>query len=78
MEDVIELLREAEQPRYASLELPDEDLLVEIEEQLYISLPSDLRSFLLEVSDLIIGSLEPVTVTDSGLHTYLPEVAANA
>ncbi|NVK22600.1 MAG: SMI1/KNR4 family protein [Kangiellaceae bacterium] len=78
MEDVIELLRDSAQQQNYGMELPDDDLLVEIEEQLFISLPDDLRLFLLEVSDLIIGSLEPVTVTDPYSHSYLPEVAATA
>lgn len=78
MEDVIELLQESAQSVAFGLELPDEDDLVMIEEELFIPLPSDLRLFLLEVSNLIIGSLEPVTVTDPQAHTHLPDVAANA
>lgn len=78
MEDVIEQLRELNEPVPVPLELPDEELLVEIEEQLLINLPHDLREFLLKVSDVVHGRLEPVTVTDPHSHTYLPEVAANA
>ena len=51
---------------------------MEIEEQLLINLPFGLREFLLQVSDVIYGRLEPVTATDPQSHTYLPEVAANA
>ncbi|CAD5107141.1 SMI1/KNR4 family protein [Zestomonas carbonaria] len=78
MEDVIDQLRELNEPVPVPLELPDEDLLVEIEEQLLINLPHDLREFLLKVSDVVYGRLEPVTVTDPQSHTYLPEVAAQA
>ncbi len=78
MEDVIELLREKNEPVPVPLELPDEDLLVVIEEELYLSLPDDYREFLLTVSDVVCGSLEPATVTDSRSHTYLPEMAAEA
>jgi len=78
VEDVIEQLRELNQPVPVPLELPDEDLLVEIEEQLLINLPFELREFLLKVSDVVYGRLEPVTVCDPQSHTYLPEVAANA
>lgn len=78
MEDVIELLQEAAQSTAFGLELPDDDELVVIEEELLISMPSDLRLFLLEVSDLIIGGIEPVTVADPSSHTHLPEIAANA
>lgn len=78
MEDVIDQLRELNEPVPVPLELPDEDLLVEIEEELLINVPLELREFLLTVSDVVYGKLEPVTVTDSHAHTYLPEVAANA
>ncbi|WP_462380412.1 SMI1/KNR4 family protein [Pseudomonas sp. Marseille-QA0892] len=78
MEDVIDQLRELNEPVPVPLELPDEDLLVEIEEELLINMPLELREFLLTVSDVVYGKLEPVTVTDSHAHTYLPEVAANA
>ncbi|MFC5694485.1 SMI1/KNR4 family protein [Pseudomonas sp. GCM10022186] len=78
MEEVIEQLRELNEPVPVTLELPDEELLVEIEEQLLINLPFELREFLLKVSDVVYGRLEPVTVTDPQSHTFLPEVAAVA
>ncbi|MDX1492258.1 MAG: SMI1/KNR4 family protein [Pseudohongiellaceae bacterium] len=78
MEDIIDLLQEANEPVPVPLELPDEDLLVVIEEELLLSLPDDLRVFLLNVSDVVYGSIEPVTVTDPASHTYLPEMAAIA
>ena len=78
MEDIIEQLRECNEPVSVTLELPDEDLLVEIEEQLYMSIPADMRVYLLEVSDVVYGALEPVTVTDERSHTFLPDVAAQA
>ncbi len=73
MEDVIERLREENEPVPVPLELPDEDLLVEIEEELLISLPPEFREFLLTVSDVVYGRIEPVTVTDPQSHTYLPK-----
>ncbi|WP_257264296.1 SMI1/KNR4 family protein [Endozoicomonas sp. ONNA2] len=78
MEDIIEELRERALDVSVPLELPDEDQLVEVEEQILVPLPYELREFLLHVSDVIYGSIEPVTVTDPQSHTYLPEVAANA
>jgi len=78
MEDVIELLREHNEDVSVPLDLPDEDLLVEIEEQLLMSMPDDLREYLLTVSDVVYGSLEPVTVADPRSHTYLPDMAAQA
>lgn len=78
MEDVIEQLRELNEPVPVPLELPDDELLVEIEEQILIGLPAELREFLLTASDVVYGRLEPVTVCDPQSHTYLPEVAAFA
>ncbi|MGH1432480.1 MAG: SMI1/KNR4 family protein [Neptuniibacter sp.] len=78
MEDVIELLKEKSQPVPVPLELPDEDDLVVVEEEILISLPDDYKLFLLEVSDVIYGSLEPATAMDPQSHTYLPDMAAHA
>lgn len=78
MEDVVDELRENALELSAPLELPDEDTLVEIEEQILVPLPFEFREFLLQVSDVVYGSIEPVTVTDPHSHTFLPEVAANA
>ena len=78
MEEIIEQLREANEPVPVPLELPDEDQLVEVEEELFINIPFVFKEFLLTVSDVVYGSLEPVTVTDPQSHTYLPDVAANA
>lgn len=78
MEDVIELLREHNQPVPVPLELPSELDLLDVQEQILIHLPYELREFLLEASDVIYGHLEPVTASDPHSHTYLPEVAATA
>lgn len=78
MEDIIELLREGNEDVPAPLELPDEDDLVVVQEQILIHLPDEYKTFLLEVSDVIVGTLEPATVTDEHSHTYLPEITATA
>ncbi|WOG26568.1 SMI1/KNR4 family protein [Endozoicomonas sp. 8E] len=78
MEDVIDELREGAVEVPTPLELPDEDEIIEAEEQLLIPIPSDFREFLLQVSDVVYGSMEPVTIKDPYSHTYLPEVAAIA
>ena len=77
-EAVIECLQEHHQPPLVALDLPDEDDIIDVEEAIYVQIRGDFRDFLLEVSDLVIGSLEPVTVTDPSSHTYLPEVASLA
>jgi len=78
MEDVYQKLRERNAEVLVPLELPDEDQLVEIEEEILIQLPHEYREFLLNVSDVICGGIEPATVTDPQSHTYLPELAATA
>ena len=78
MEEVIDLIKESALSTTAFLELPTDDDLVLIEEEILLPIPRDLRIFLLEVSDLVCGTLEPVTVADVGAHTHLSEVTANA
>ncbi|RRJ83066.1 SMI1/KNR4 family protein [Aestuariirhabdus litorea] len=78
MEEVIDELRELAESVPVPLELPTEDELVEVEEQILIPLPYELRRFLLTASDIVYGTLEPVTASDPQLHTYLPEVASVA
>jgi len=78
MEDIIESLRERNQEVLIALELPDEDQLVLVEEEILIGLPDEYKGFLLEVSDVICGSVEPATAADSTSHTYIGELAATA
>ena len=78
MEEVIEALREKALIVSAPIRLPVHDDLLSVEEEILIAIPYELREFLSEVSDVVYGSLEPVTVTDPNAHTHLPEVAATA
>lgn len=77
-ESVIDALREAAETVPVPLELPDDDDLLEAEEELMLPLPRALRDFLLNVSDVVYGSLEPVTVADPGSHTHITELTARA
>lgn len=76
--EVVDALREINQAVAIALELPDDDQVTTAEEALLIPVPYEMRQFLLCVSDVVCGSIEPVTVIDAQSHTYLPEVAANA
>lgn len=78
MDSVVEELRAVNEPVPVPLELPDMDAIIDAEQQLLLSLDREFRQFLLTVSDVVYGSLEPVTVADPNAHTYLPEVAATA
>ncbi|MDC3332829.1 SMI1/KNR4 family protein [bacterium] len=78
MDSVIEELRAHNEEVPVPLELPDMDDIIDAEEQILISLDGEFKQFLLTVSDVVYGYLEPVTVADPNSHTYLPEVAAQA
>ena len=78
MQDVIDALRQANAEVAMPLELPEFDDVVQAEEDICVPLHPDFKEFLLKVSDVICGSLEPVTVADPASHTHLPEVAAYA
>ena len=78
MERVIEELRANNETVPVPLDLPDMDDIIDVEEQILLSLDNEFRQFQLTVSDVICGTMEPVTVADPNSHTYLPEVAAVA
>jgi hypothetical protein len=78
VEEVIDAIRENAIEQSIPLDLPTDDDLVIIEEQILMPLPYSFKQFLLTVSDVVLGSLEPVTASDPYLHTYLPEVTAQA
>ncbi|AZQ11574.1 MULTISPECIES: SMI1/KNR4 family protein [Shewanella] len=78
MHELIEQLQEMSEQVPVPLELPSFDQLIDVEEEILIPLPSELKEYLLHASDVIVGSLEPVTAADRQSHTFLPEVAAYA
>ncbi|MBC6905695.1 SMI1/KNR4 family protein [Saccharophagus sp. K07] len=78
MEELITTLRESAEDVPVPLDLPTEDDLINVEEQLFLTLPAEYREFLLSVSDLVLGTLEPATAADPHSHTYIPELAAEA
>lgn len=78
MDEVIQDLRSKAETTPVELELPTEDDLIDIEEQIYLTLPADYRDFLLTVSDVVLGSIEPATAADPQAHTYLADVTAEA
>ncbi|MCK8044678.1 MULTISPECIES: SMI1/KNR4 family protein [Shewanella] len=78
MNDIIEQLQEMSETVPVPLELATFEQIVEVEEEILIPLPMELKEYLLYASDVICGSLEPVTASDPNSHTYLPEVAAYA
>ncbi|WP_370979804.1 SMI1/KNR4 family protein [Agaribacterium sp. ZY112] len=78
MNEIAEQLREQALDTAFGLELPELEDVVEVQEEILIHIPPIFRDYLLYCSDVIYGTLEPVTVNDANSHTYLPEVAAEA
>ena len=60
------------------MRLPSEEEVRAVEAESGVSFPSDFKRYLLEASDMVVGALEPVTVTDPDFHTYFPTVLADA
>lgn len=78
MEELIEELHAVAEEVPVPLELPEHDQVVDAQEQILMPLPRDFREFLMTCSDVVYGTLEPVTVADPSSHTYLPEVTSTA
>lgn len=78
MDEIIDTLRERCEKIPVPLDLPTEDDLIDVEEQLFLTLPAEYREFLLSVSDVVYGAIEPTTAADPHSHTYIPDVAAEA
>ncbi|WP_439133841.1 SMI1/KNR4 family protein [Pseudomaricurvus sp.] len=78
MDDLIEELHTVAEEVPVPLELPEHDQVVDAQEQILMPLPRDFREFLMTCSDVVYGTLEPVTVADPSSHTYLPEVTSTA
>ncbi len=78
MEEFIQDLKDYSEQTLFPRELPSEEDLIEVEEQTFLPIPRDYRNFLLTVSNLVLGAMEPTTACDPSSHTYIPEVSANA
>ncbi|GAA0788341.1 MULTISPECIES: SMI1/KNR4 family protein [Pseudomonadati] len=78
MHEIIDQLQELSETVPVPLELPTFEQLVEVEEQILIGLPAELKEYLLHASNVIYSAYEPVTAADPYSHTFLPEVASYA
>ena len=78
MEEIVERLREVNESVPVPLELPSFDDLVDAQEAMLIHIPDDFRDFLMQVSDVVYGSVESATIADASSHTYLPELTSRA
>lgn len=78
MEEILEeLLTHAQPDNYGAYQATEEQLL-EAQEQIFLSPPSHYREFLLKASHLVIGTLEPASIFDTNIRSYLPELCAQA
>lgn len=78
LEEVIQELRELNEPVPKPLRLPEPDEVAQVEQMIEMKFHPDLRRYLLEASDVVYGALEPVTITTEDSHTDLRHVAQRA
>lgn len=71
---VFDTLRQLSQPVPRPLRLPTVSEVQSVEEELGHRFHQDFRRYLLEVSDVVIGTIEPVTITNPEAHTSLVTV----
>jgi hypothetical protein len=77
LSEVIAELRHRSEPVPRPARLPTAVEVTAVEATIGHTLPDDYRRFLLEASDVVLGTLEPATVTEPSSHTYLPRVIAS-
>ncbi|GAB2189433.1 SMI1/KNR4 family protein [Sessilibacter sp. MAH2] len=77
-EDVLEKLANISQSTLLPIPQATMDDIVDAQEEMLVSFPAEFRDFLISVSHMEVGSIEPVTLSDPELHTYLPEMASQA
>lgn len=78
LDEVIQELRELNEPVPKPLCLPTQEEVVEIERKLGIKFHADYRKYLLEASDVVYGTLEPATIVQESGHTELTRIAQTA
>ncbi len=78
LDEAISELRRRNEPVPKPAPLPHSADVDRIERELEVKLHSDLRHYLLQASDVVCGTKEPVTITLPQSHTFLPDVARSA
>jgi hypothetical protein len=76
--DSLQSLRRANQPVPKPMRLPTSGEISLAEKEIGTSFHPDFRRFLLEASDVVFGTMEPVTLTLPGAHTDLRKVTSSA
>jgi hypothetical protein len=78
LDEAFEELRSKNESVPLPLRLPTELEVEDAENRLGTSFPPDFRRYLLEASDIVCGTVEPVTITVPGSHTDLYRVVKDA
>jgi hypothetical protein len=76
--ETIQELRSLNEPVPLPLRLPTQADVEEAERRLGLEFPPDYRRYLLEASDVVVGTLEPAVVTPGGGHLDLVSIAETA
>jgi hypothetical protein len=78
LQQAIQELRALNEPVPKPIPLPTEADVAEAERNLGIKFQPDYRAYLLTASDVVLGALEPATITEPESHTYLGGVINDA
>jgi len=78
IEEAIAELRKLNESVPRPLPLPSNRDVEEVELGLGVTFSPEYRAYLLNASDVVLGTLEPATITEPESHTHLPEVVATA
>jgi hypothetical protein len=78
LDEVFSQLRELNEPVPKPSIRPSAEQVALIEKETGVTFHPDLRRFLLEVSDVVYGIKEPITITDPKSHTHFPDLLASA
>ena len=76
--EAIQELRNRNESVPKPMRLPTAEEVAAVEEEIGVALHPDLKRYLLEASDVVFGTKEPVTVTDASFSTHLPSVCESA
>ena len=78
LDSAIAELRTANEPVPLPMRLPTLDEVAAVESELGLQFHPDFRTYLLKASDVVCGTIEPVTITIRDSHTDIRSVVANA
>jgi hypothetical protein len=78
LDEAIAQLRELNEEVPRPLRLPTAEDVAKVEQELGVKFHPDYRRYLMEASDVVLGALEPATITRPKSHTHLPRICEDA